>query len=83
MINAYTHLQKLFDIAVSAMREFSPGAIFIVEDLFEANEWNRILKVNRRKLESLILAYAESDIGSEEMEPMGKTLQGQQKYKKL
>ena len=83
MIDKNTSLATLFDIAVSILNEVDSGEIFIVRDLFRGFEWARIPKGDRTKLGSMFLAYANGDIGSAIIEPVDKTPQNQQKYKKL
>ena len=83
MINESTGLHTLFDIAVSTLKEVDTGEIFIVKDLFRGFEWARIPKRERTKLGSMFFAYANGDVGCAIIEPVGKTPQNQQKYKKL
>ena len=83
MINANTNLQELFNTAVSTLKEVESGEVFIVKELFRGFEWNRIPKANRTKLGSMVFAYANGADGSLEIEPLDKTPQNQQKYKKL
>lgn len=82
MITAATPLQDLFDIAIRTLPEVEPGEIFIVRDLFRGFEWNRIKKGNRTKLGGVFYAYAQN-AGANCVEPIGKTPQNQQIYKKL
>ena len=58
------------------------GEIFIVKELFRGFEWNRIAKGNRTKLGSMMYAYALGE-GAEALEPLDKTPQNQQRYRKL
>ena len=83
MIDKNTNLHTLFEIAMSTLNEVDSGEIFIVRDLFRGFEWARIPKGERTKLGSMVFAYANGDIGSAIIEPVGKTPQNQQKYKKL
>lgn len=83
MINANTSLQELFDAAVSTLKDVEAGEVFIVKDLFRGFEWNRISKANRTKLGAMVHTYAKGEVGSLEIEPLNKTPQNQQIYKKL
>lgn len=81
MITKDTTLQELFDCAVNTVNQVEGGEEFIVRDLFRGFEWNRIAKGNRTKLGGMFFAYAKAD-GSFALEPLGKTPQNQQIYKK-
>ena len=83
MVDANTSLQELFDIVVKNLDDVNAGEVFIVKELFRGFEWNRIRKSNRTKLGSMVFAYANGDEGSAVLEPLYKTPQNQQKYKKL
>ena len=83
MINANTTLAELFDTAISTLGEVEAGEIFTVKELFKGFEWNRIPKAYRTKLGSMVLVYANGEAGSHMIEPIDKTPQNQQKYKKL
>ena len=83
MVEVSTTLQDLFSIAMNALNDVNTDEVFIVKDLFRGFEWNRISKGNRTKLGSMVLAYANSNEGSSMIEPLGKTPQNQQIYKKL
>lgn len=82
MITATTPLQDLFDLAIRTLADVEPGETFIVRDLFRGFEWNRIDKGNRTKLGSMFYAYAQST-GANCIEPIKKTPQNQQLYKKF
>ena len=83
MVNKNTALEELFDIVVSTLNDVEEGEIFIVKELFRGFEWNRIPKSFRTKLGAMVLVFANSDEGSFLIEPLGKTPQNQQIYKKL
>ena len=83
MITKTTTLAELFNIAVSAIDEVTTGEIFIVRDLFRVFEWARISRGVRTQLGSMIFAYANGATGAFVIEPLDKTAQNQQKYKKL
>lgn len=83
MINTNTTLEELFDIVVSTLSDVESGEVFIVKELFRGFEWNRIPKGIRTKLGSMVFTYANGDEGSLLIEPLDKTPQNQQKYKKL
>lgn len=53
-----------------------------MKELFRGFEWNRIAKGNRTKLGSMMYAYALGE-GAEVLEPLDKTPQNQQRYRKL
>lgn len=81
MITSNTDLQELFDLSITAVSDVSPGEQFIVRDLFRGFEWNRIPKGHRTKLGGMFFAYATGS-GSDTLEPLDKTAQNQQRYKK-
>ncbi len=83
MVDMNTSLQDLFEIVIRTLDDVKTGESFIVKELFRGFEWNRIKKGNRTKLGSMVLAYANSNDGSSVIEPLGKTPQNQQIYKKL
>ena len=82
MVDVNTSLQDLFEMAVKTLDDVVAGEIFIVKELFRGFEWNRIAKGNRTKLGSMMYAYARGD-GAGVLEPMDKTPQNQQRYRKL
>lgn len=82
MVDVNTSLQNLFEIAVTTLEDVEAGEIFIVKELFRGFEWNRIAKGNRTKLGSMMYAYALGE-GAEALEPLDKTPQNQQRYRKL
>lgn len=82
MITNQTSLDELFHLAQESTKDVDSGEIFIVKDLFRGFEWNRIPVGNRTKLGSMYLRYAEKD-GSEDIRPLDKTPQNQQKYTKI
>ena len=77
-----TSLEELFEIVKNTLPEVEQGEEFIVKDLFRGFEWNRIAKGNRTKLGSMVFNFANHQ-GSNIIDPLGKTPQNQQKYKKL
>ena len=81
MINKNSTLQELFDYAVSSVVDVESGEKFIVKELFRGFEWSRIPIGNRTKLGSMFFAYAQST-GINDMDPIGKTPQNQQIYRK-
>lgn len=54
----------------------------MVKDLFQGYEWNRIDKGNRTRLGSSFFAYVQGE-GAALIQPLGKTPQNQQKYRKI
>ena len=83
MVNENTSLQELYDIVISTLAEVMEGELFIVKELFRGFEWNRIPKSYRTKLGAMVLVFANSEEGSLLIEPIKKTPQNQQIYKKL
>lgn len=83
MVDINTSLQDLFEIVVKTLDDVNAGEVFIVKELFRGFEWNRIGKGNRTKLGAMVFAYANGDEGSSILEPLDKTPQNQQKYRKL
>lgn len=81
MITNQTTLNELLDLAKESTKDLNAGEIFIVKDLFRGFEWNRIAPGIRTKLGSMYFAYAQ-ELGSSDIQPLGKTPQNQQKYKK-
>ena len=82
MISSTTSLDDLFDIVKTTLPAVNAGEIFIVKDLFRGFEWNRIEKGKRTKLGSKVFAWANNE-GSSVIQPLDKTPQNQQRYKKL
>lgn len=81
-IDNTTSLERLFEISKGALEELKRGEEFIVKELFKGFEWNRIDKGNRTKLGSMFFNFANNE-GSGIIQPLGKTPQNQQRYKKL
>lgn len=81
-VNNNTSLDELFSITKDTITEVNSGEEFIVRDLFRGFEWNRIAKGNRTKLGAMVFSYANHE-GSNIIEPLGKTPQNQQRYKKI
>lgn len=81
-VTSNTSLEELFIIVKNTLNELSSGEEFIVKDLFRGFEWNRIAKGNRTKLGSMVFNFANNE-GSTIIDPLGKTPQNQQKYKKI
>lgn len=82
MITATTPLQDLCNIATFTLSDVAPEETFLVKDLFRGFEWSRIDKGNRTKLGSMFYSYAKGN-GAGIVEPLGKTPQNQQIYRKL
>lgn len=82
MITSQTTLNELFEFAKNSTKDLIAGEEYIVRDLFKGFEWNRIARSNRTKLGSMYFAYAQNS-GSKETNPLGKTLQNQQRYIKV
>lgn len=81
-VTSSTSLEELLLIVKNTLNELNPGEEFIVKELFRGFEWNRITKGNRTKLGSMVFSFANHE-GSTIIDPLGKTPQNQQKYKKL
>lgn len=81
MITCETDLQTLFAYTREAVEELEPGEKFMVRDLFKGFQWNRIPKGLRTKLGGLFYRFVTEE-RSEDFEPVGKTPQNQQIYKK-
>ena len=82
MVTKDTNLNELFEVACqSADTIVQSGENFRVKDLFRGVEWSRIPKGLRTKLGSLFFAYVNGK-ASETFEPVGKTPQNQQIYKR-
>ena len=82
MVNATACLQGLFDVAVHSLADVEAGESLIVKDLFRGFEWDRIARGDRTRLGGMMLNYAGGD-GASVLEPVAKTPQNQQIYKKL
>ena len=82
MVTKYTTLNELFEAAcLSADTIVQTEEEFIVKDLFRGVEWNRIPKGLRTKLGSMFLSYVNNKAKGS-FEPVGKTPQNQQIYKR-
>ena len=82
MVTKDTTLKELFDTAcLSADTIVQSGENFRVKDLFRGVEWSRIPKGFRTKLGGMFFAYVSGE-ASKSFEPVGKTPQNQQIYKK-
>lgn len=81
-INNTTSLEELFEKVKITLTELNTGEEFIVKELFRGFEWNRIAKGNRTKLGSIVFSFANHE-GAAIIEPLGKTPQNQQQYRKL
>ena len=82
MVTKDTTLKELFDTAcLSADTIVQSGENFRVKDLFRGVEWGRIPKGFRTKLGGMFFAYV-SGVAKNSFEPVGKTPQNQQIYKK-
>lgn len=81
-VTTNTSLEELLIISKDTLNELQTGEIFIVKELFRGFEWNRIAKGNRTKLGSMFFNYANNE-GETIIEPLGKTPQNQQQYKRI
>lgn len=81
-IDRDTSLEVLINNAKNTIDDLNTHEVFIVKDLFRGFEWNRILKGNRTKLGSLFYNFAVNE-GGNQLKPLGKTPQNQQKYEKI
>ena len=82
MVTKDTTLNELFEAAcLSADPIVQPGENFMVKDLFRGVEWSRIPKGYRTKLGGMFFAYVNGE-AKKTFEPVGKTPQNQQIYKK-
>ena len=82
MVTKDTTLKELFDTAcLSADTIVQSGENFRVKDLFRGVEWSRIPKGLRTKLGSMFFSYAVGETINT-FEPIGKTPQNQQIYRK-
>ena len=82
MVTKDTTLNELFEVAcLSADTIVQSGENFMVKDLFRGVEWNRIPKGFRTKLGGMFFAYVNGE-AKNSFEPVGKTPQNQQIYKK-
>lgn len=83
-MNENTEVKELYEMAIAAIAEARKEDIFIVRDLFRGIDWRYLPQGKRIALGSMILSYAESEDGKNVLEPLEKkTLQGQQRYRKL
>lgn len=81
-VDENTSLEELFNEAKLLINNVRSDEEFIVKELFRGFEWNRISKGNRTKLGMLILNYSNNE-GKKIIQPIGKTQQNQQKYRKV
>ena len=82
MITKDTTLNELFEAAcLSADTIVQSGENFMVKDLFRGVEWGRIPKGFRTKLGGMFFSYVSGE-AKNSFEPVGKTPQNQQIYKK-
>ncbi|MBP3555393.1 MAG: DUF1413 domain-containing protein [Clostridia bacterium] len=82
MVTKDTTLNELFEAAcLSADTIVQSSENFRVKDLFRGVEWSRIPKGLRTKLGSKFFAYVNGE-AKNFFEPVGKTPQNQQIYKK-
>lgn len=82
MVPKDTTLNELFDAACSSADTIvQSGENFRVKDLFRGVEWSRIPKGYRTKLGGMFFAYVNGE-AKNTFEPVGKTPQNQQIYKK-
>lgn len=83
MVNENISLEELVQMVDSTLPYVEVDEEFIIKDLFRGFEWKRIPKAMRTKLGSMILALAEGEKLSQNIEPIRKTPQNQQIYKKV
>ena len=81
MITATSSLTELFDTACLSANDLEKDEIFLVRDLFRGFEWKRIPVGNRTKLGSMFFNHVQHNAFNQ-FEPLGKTPQNQQMYKK-
>ena len=82
MVTKDTTLNELFEVACSSADTIvQSGENFRVKDLFRGVEWSRIPKGYRTKLGGMFFAYVNGE-AKKNFEPVGKTPQNQQIYKK-
>lgn len=82
MVNENTTLDELLILAKKATNELNAEEVYMVKDLFRGFEWNRIAKGNRTKLGAMYFAYSKNE-GAGIIEPLRKSPQNQQIYRKL
>ena len=81
-ITESTPLSKLLEYANKELEELNDGEVFVMKDLFKGYEWKRITRGNRTKLGMLFFEQISrvDDLG---VDPLGKTPQNQQQYRKM
>lgn len=70
----------LLERALNEITNLRAGEVFLVKDLFRGYEWNRISRSNRLLLGTLFLNYIKAH--PDDIDILGKTSSGQQKYAK-
>ena len=81
-ITESTPLSKLLEYANKELEELNDGEVFVMKDLFKGYEWKRITRGNRTKLGRMFFEQISrvDDLG---VDPLGKTPQNQQQYRKM
>ena len=81
-ITESTPLSKLLEYANKELEELNDGEVFVMKDLFKGYEWKRITRGNRTKLGMMFFEQISrvDDLG---VDPLGKTPQNQQQYRKV
>lgn len=83
-ITESTPLSKLLEYANKELEELNDGEVFVMKDLFKGYEWKRITRGNRTKLGMLFFEQISRVDGLRlGVEPLGKTPQNQQEYRKV
>ncbi len=81
-INAETPSTELLNIAKATLAELEPGEVFFLRQLFRGFEWGRLPQRTRIALGNAFFFFAQGEEGLAQVEILGKTAQGQQKYRK-
>ena len=81
-ISESTPLSDLMEYANKELEDLNDGEKFVMKDLFKGYEWKRITRGNRTKLGMMFFEQISrlNDLG---VEPLGKTPQNQQEYRKV
>lgn len=73
-------MQKLLNQTKQELNNLQSGDTFLLKDLFEGYEWNRIERSNKIELGKLFLEYVNS---RSDVKSLGKTTSNHCKYEKL
>lgn len=81
-ITESTPLSELMEYANKELEELNDEEEFVMKDLFKGYEWRRITRGNRTKLGMMFFEQISrvDDLG---VDPLGKTPQNQQLYRKV